>query len=44
MLKQSKLIFDKCIDFSEKQLRIAYFNAKQKEKELYKITLLQFIF
>ena len=39
MLKQLKLIFDKCIDFKEKQLRVAYFIAKQKEKELYKITL-----
>ena len=38
MLKQLKLIFDKCIDFKEKQLRVAYFIAK-KEKELYKITL-----
>ena len=34
-VKQSKLIFDKCIDFIEKQLRVAYFNAK-KELLFYK--------
>ena len=30
-VKQFKLDFDKCIDFREKQLRVAYFNTKKKE-------------
>jgi hypothetical protein len=30
-LKQLKLIFDTFIDFTVKQLTIAYFNAKKKE-------------
>ena len=29
-VKQFKLDFDKCIDFREKQLRVAYFNTKKK--------------
>ena len=33
--KQFKLDFDKCIDFIEKQLRVAYFTVQNKKKKSY---------